>query len=97
MNNSTRPEGRYEGRPDGIDLAARSRARRRALQALYAKTISGNSLEQVIAHFRDEQDMSIADLDYFESLVRGVTTHQSETGRRPQTAFGSRHRSGRSN
>ncbi|MGA9423269.1 MAG: transcription antitermination factor NusB [Rhodanobacteraceae bacterium] len=55
-----------------IDLAARSRARRRALQAVYAWQISGNSMVSVIEQFRHEQDMQIADLDYFEDLLRGV-------------------------
>jgi transcription antitermination protein NusB len=56
----------------GIDMAARSRARRRALQALYAWQLNGNRIESVIDEFRNEQDMQIADLDYFEDLVRGV-------------------------
>jgi N utilization substance protein B len=59
-------------RPVGIDLAARSRARRRALQAIYAWQMSGNRIEGVIDQFRSEQDMQIADLEYFEDLVRGV-------------------------
>jgi transcription antitermination protein NusB len=62
-------------RPDGIDLAARSRARRRATQALYAWQMSGNPMKEVIEEFRHEQDMEIADLDYFEDLLRGVDTH----------------------
>jgi N utilization substance protein B len=65
-------------RPDGIDLAARSRARRRATQALYAWQVSGNSMKDVIEEFRHEQDMEIADLDYFEDLLRGVDTHCTE-------------------
>jgi N utilization substance protein B len=59
-------------RPTGIDLAARSRARRRALQAIYAWQLSANRIESVIDQFRSEQDMQIADLEYFEDLVRGV-------------------------
>lgn len=59
-------------RPDGIDPAARSRARRRALQALYAWQLSGQDIALVIAQFRTEQDMEIADLAYFEDLLRGV-------------------------
>ena len=62
-------------RPDGIDLAARSRARRRATQALYAWQMSGNPMKEVIEEFRHEQDMEIADLDYFENLLRGVAEH----------------------
>ena len=65
-------------RSDGIDLAARSRARRRATQALYAWQVSGNPMKDVIEEFRHEQDMEIADLDYFEDLLRGVDAHCSE-------------------
>jgi len=65
-------------RPDGVDLAARSRARRRALQAVYAWQISGNTMARVIDEFRHEQDMEVADLDYFEDLLRGVNEHCSE-------------------
>jgi len=59
-------------RTDGIDPAARSRARRRALQALYAWQMANSAIEKVIEQFRSEQDMEIADLEYFEALVRGV-------------------------
>jgi transcription antitermination protein NusB len=59
-------------RTDGIDPAARSRSRRRALQALYAWQLSNSPIERVIEQFRLEQDMEIADLEYFETLVRGV-------------------------
>jgi N utilization substance protein B len=65
-------------RPDGIDLAARSRARRRALQALYAWQLSGSSMAAIIEQFRHEQDMEIADVDYFEGLLRGVEAHLAE-------------------
>lgn len=65
-------------RTDGIDPAARSRARRRALQALYAWQISRSPIDKVIEEFRSEQDMEIADLEYFEALVRGVAQHADE-------------------
>lgn len=61
-------------RNDGIDPAARSRARRRALQALYAWQLAGTPVPQVLEQFRHEQDMEIADLEYFEDLVRGVVS-----------------------
>lgn len=64
--------------PSGIDLAARSRARRRALQAVYAWQLSNNRIEGVIDQFRNEQDMQIADLEYFEDLVRGVEREHVE-------------------
>ncbi len=59
-------------RTDGIDPHARSRARRRALQAIYAWQISNNPIGKLIEQFRSEQDMEVADLAYFEDLVRGV-------------------------
>ena len=65
-------------RADGIDPAARSRARRRALQAVYAWQLSSSPVERVIDQFRAEQDMEIADLEYFEALVRGVVEHADE-------------------
>lgn len=61
-----------ERRPDGIDPAARSRARRRAVQALYAWQMSGSSMANIIDQFRHEQDMEVADLAYFEDLLNGV-------------------------
>jgi N utilization substance protein B len=70
--------GNHPRRPDGIDLAARSRARRRAAQAVYAWQLSGNPMAGVIEEFRHEQDMEIADLDYFEDLLRGVDRHRAE-------------------
>lgn len=65
-------------RPEGVDLAARSRARRRALQALYAWQISGSAIGGVIDQFRHEQDMEVADTEYFEDLVRGVERNVTE-------------------
>ena len=59
-------------RRDGIDPVARSRARRRALQAIYAWQMSGGTAQQVIAQFAHEQAHEVADLEYFEDLVRGV-------------------------
>ena len=56
-------------RRDGIDPVHRSRARRRALQAIYAWQMSGGNAEQVIAQFAHEQAHEIADLVYFEDLV----------------------------
>lgn len=64
-------------RTDGIDPAARSRARRRALQALYAWQVSGTAIPQVINQFQHEQDMEVADQEYFEALVKGVAEHKA--------------------
>ncbi|AXI84213.1 transcription antitermination factor NusB [Xylella taiwanensis] len=65
-------------RRDGVDPVLRSRARRRALQAVYAWQISGGFAKQVIAQFAHEQAYEVADLAYFENLVEGVLLHCAE-------------------
>ncbi len=65
-------------RKDGIDPVARSRSRRRALQALYAWSLSGGDVRGLIAQFAHEQAHEEADLEYFEDLVRGVLRHVDE-------------------
>ena len=65
-------------RNDGIDPVARSRSRRRALQAIYAWQLSATSEGALIAEFAHEQAHEIADLEYFEDLVRGVMRHVAE-------------------
>ncbi len=72
-------------RTDGIDPAARSRARRRALQALYAWQVSGSTIAQVINQFQHEQDMEVADQEYFEAIVKGVGEHREELDARLAT------------
>lgn len=62
-------------RNDGIDPVARSRSRRRALQAVYAWQLGGANERDLIAQFAHEQAHEIADLEYFEDLVRGVLRH----------------------
>ncbi len=62
----------------GVDPVLRARARRRALQAVYAWQISGGYAPQVIAQFAHEQAHEIADLVYFEDLVNGVLTHRAQ-------------------
>ena len=65
-------------KPHGVDPVLRSRARRRALQAVYAWQLSQSPIEKVIEQFRSEQDMEVADLEYFEALVRGVAKSAEE-------------------
>ncbi|MEI2795726.1 transcription antitermination factor NusB [Pseudoxanthomonas sp. F11] len=67
----------HSPRKDGIDPVTRARARRRALQAVYAWQMSGGEVGQVIAQFAHEQAHEIADLEYFEDLVRGVVRHRA--------------------
>ena len=65
-------------RPDGVDPVARSRARRRALQAVYAWQMSGTGAREVIAQLAHEQAKEPPDLAYFEDLVRGVDEHRKD-------------------
>jgi transcription antitermination protein NusB len=68
--------GHPHRRRDGIDPARRSRSRRRALQAVYAMQLSGADAKNAIAQFAHEQAHEVADLEYFEDLVRGVEQHR---------------------
>ena len=63
---------------DGVDKVARSRARRRALQAVYTWQMAGGNAQQVIQQFAHEQAREVADLEYFEDLVRGVIRHHAD-------------------
>ena len=65
-------------RQDGIDPVARSRSRRRALQAVYAMQLSGANARDAISQLAHEQAKEVADLEYFEDLVRGVENHRRE-------------------
>jgi len=76
VNRPQRRGGRKDTRRDGVDPVTRARARRRALQALYAWQMSGGEVSQVIAQFAHEQAHEIADLEYFDDLVRGVVKHR---------------------
>lgn len=74
-------------RASGIDPARRTRARRRALQALYAIELSGNPPRQVLAEFAEERDPDKVDLEYFEELVLGVAREREDLDRILATAL----------
>lgn len=63
---------------DGVDHVARSRSRRRALQAVYAMQLSGVDVGNAITQFAHEQAHEVADLEYFEDLLRGVDKHRQD-------------------
>lgn len=65
-------------RRHGVDPVQRSRARRRALQAIYAWQVSSGDANGIVAQFAHEQAHEIADLDYFNDLVRGVIRHRAQ-------------------
>ena len=50
----------------------RRRARRRALQALYQRELTGHTPREIIAQFLETQDFSGVDEAYFIELVKGV-------------------------
>lgn len=68
-------------RPDGVDPAARSRARKRALQAIYAWQLGGRAMRDVIEEFAHEQEREFADLEYFHDLLLGIEKHVAEIDR----------------
>lgn len=59
-------------RRNGIDPVLRSRARQRALQAIYAWQLAPGPIDSVLEQFEVQRDAKAADQGYFEALVRGV-------------------------
>ncbi len=57
---------------------SRRRARRRALQALYQWHLTGQEVGEILKQFREEQDFSNVDTELFATLVRKVSTGQSD-------------------
>lgn len=58
--------------------APRSRARRRALQAVYQWQMTGQDATDILTQFRDAQDFSQVDEEFFEQLLRGVASGADE-------------------
>lgn len=48
------------------------------MQAIYAWQMAGGDVASVIAQFAHEQAHEVADLEYFEDLVRGVMQHHAD-------------------
>ncbi|RUO31206.1 transcription antitermination factor NusB [Aliidiomarina soli] len=57
--------------------AARRKARRLAIQAIYSWQLSKNSISDIEAEFLTDNDVSKVDVDYFQDLIRGVATQAS--------------------
>ncbi len=62
----------------GIKPAARRKARRFAVQALYEWQIAGNPVHEIEARFRVENDMHKVDLNYFHELISRIVTMSAE-------------------
>lgn len=58
--------------------AARRKARRMALQALYQWQVAETPVHELLAQFAVDQDMSKIDREYFSEVVRGVATNKSD-------------------
>lgn len=57
--------------------AARRKARRFAVQALYQWQLAGANLTQIESEFRTDNDMSKVDLEYFHDILHGVPKEKS--------------------
>ena len=62
----------------------RQRARRRALQALYQWHITRQQAGEILRQFRQAQDLSQIDEEFFENLLRGVISEQQDLDGRLQ-------------
>ena len=65
-------------RPAPPGMAARRRARRKAVQALYQLQINPTSLIELEAQFMQEPDILKADLEHFRKLLQGIVASRQE-------------------
>lgn len=56
----------------------RRKARELAVQAVYSWQLSGNNVADVEAHFLTENAKRRFDIEYFQLLFRGVTSHLTQ-------------------
>ena len=72
-------ESKYRrARPAPPGMAARRRARRKVVQALYQLQVNPVSLVELEAQFMDEPDILKADLEHFRKLLQGIFTSRAE-------------------
>ncbi|RTE85559.1 MULTISPECIES: transcription antitermination factor NusB [Gammaproteobacteria] len=57
--------------------AARRKARRLAIQAVYSWQLSENSVTDIEAEFLTDNDVSKVDVEYFQDLLKGVAKQVS--------------------
>lgn len=57
---------------------ARSRARQRAVQALYQWQLTAQNLGEIESQFLEEREMGKADLEFFHELLHEVPAHLDE-------------------
>lgn len=61
-----------------FDPAARRRARRYALQALYQWTMTGQDLTAIEQQFFADNDFTQVDLPFFQAIIHQVSQHVNE-------------------
>ncbi len=69
MNNET------ENKPRGARPFERHIARQMVVQAIYEWQMTGNSAQEIIQQFIEDEKKKKADLDYFSEVVAGVINH----------------------
>ncbi|MFZ5467711.1 MAG: transcription antitermination factor NusB [Pseudomonadota bacterium] len=65
-------------RPAPPGMAARRRARRKAVQALYQAQINPTTALELEAQFMEEPDILKADLEHFRRLLQGILAARAE-------------------
>ena len=59
-------------------LAAKHRARKRIVQALYQTHFNHMAATEVIAQFLEEQDFAKVDFDFFNEVLLGIEKHKND-------------------
>ncbi len=67
--------------PGRFTSAARAKARRLSMQAVYQWQMTAHDVAEVLAQFLADEDNRSADAEYFEALVRGVVQGCDELDR----------------
>ena len=76
-NGGQKPQSKGPKVPSGKTLARRQ-ARTLAMQALYSWHIAGQSLNEIEAQFRVDNDFSAVDGAYFHEILHGVPRQKGE-------------------
>lgn len=80
-NNEEGPQGAsndVKKKARGFCPKARHKARSFLLQAIYQWQVNKTGINDIAAQFRANFDMSDADVDYFQDVLKGVLLHATE-------------------
>lgn len=76
MSSTPGTAGKHAGKKSSP--AARRKARRFAVQAIYQWQLAGANLAAIEAEFRTDNDMGKVDLEYFHDILHGVPREKAE-------------------